>query len=367
MVDMDQFIQQIMPLILLMVLFPGALILFYFTIARPLLRRRANTTEAAKSKPVSAAPSALDMLRQAQTEAVMEEAIGSSDVGSAPLMGRKLDTGDLPDLGMLVNASSLKKDLPAATMRPAAPSTAPALHQTSDSTQRLKLHTGDTTSAKEMLTVLRDENDGRLMIQIGTTGYRSLLDSPEAKKLFTTLMKELSSSIMTTDSRPTPVIPTAAAEEMPMVASSSLDALRGLSEPPAAPAAKPVERPAVSEPRRSAPPPPLADGSMPGALPSYKFDDNPVNIKFRRDGTVKKVDFVPPPTLDIPSAIEAYLQYKIQYTPDYQGHEIHIRPGFGGGVRIQVGDLFYDAVDDVDDTNVRTFLKEAIAEWQERQ
>jgi hypothetical protein len=111
----------------------------------------------------------------------------------------------------------------------------------------------------------------------------------------------------------------------------------------------------------------MADGTIPGALPSYKFDDNPAKVTLRRDGTVKKVDFVPPPTIDIPSAIEAYLQYKIEYTPEYQDYGIHIRSGMGGGVMIQVGDLFYDAVDDVEDSNVRTFLKEAIAEWQERQ
>jgi hypothetical protein len=362
MVDMEQFVAQITPLIILMILFPAGLMIFYFTIVRPYVRKRAGAASD-KSKAVPAAPSALDMLRQAQTEAVMEDAI-AADPSPLSTASRRLDTGDLPDLGMLLNPSSLKRDLPETAPAPAPQprSSTPAVRQMTDTPQRLKLNTGDTTSAKEMLTVLRDENDGRLMVQIGTTGYRSLLDSPEAKKLFTTLMKELSSSIMTPDSRPTPadeapppvVVP-------PAGASSSLDALRGLSEP----APKPASR--VSEPRRSAPPPPMADGSIPGALPSYRFDDNPAKVTLRRDGTVKKVDFIPPPTIDIPSAIEAYLQYKIEYTPEFQGQDIHIRSGMGGGVRIQVGDLFYDSVDDVEDPDARAFLKEAIAEWQERQ
>jgi hypothetical protein len=353
MVDMDQFVQQITPLIMLMVLFPGAIIIFYFTILRPLMRKRAeDAINKTKAAPVTA-PSALDMLRQAQTEAAMEEAISiSSDL--PPVSSRKLDTGDLPDLGMLLSPTSIKKDLPPPM---SAPKPVP-VRQIPDAPQRLKLNTGDTTNAKEIITVLRDENDGRLMVQIGTTGYRSLLDSPEAKKLFTTLMKELSTSIMTPDSRLT------AADAIAAPSSSSLDALRGLGEPLVAP--KPAA-PVLSEPRRTIAPPPMADGSVPGMLPSYKFDDNPAKVSFRRDGTVKKVDFVAPPAADIPSAIEAYLQYKIQYTPEYHDAQIHIRPGLGGGVRIQVGDLFYDAVDDVEDDNVRAFLKEAIAEWQERQ
>jgi hypothetical protein len=362
MVDMEQFIQQIMPLIVLMILFPAGLMIFYFTMVRPYLKKRASGV-GDKFKTVPAAgPSALDMLRQTQTEAVMEEAIASD---SGPLLSRKLDTGDLPDLGMLLNPSAIKKDLPAAPSAPAAAPRASAVRQMVETPQTLKLNTGETTSAREVLTVLRDENDGRLMVQIGTTGYRSLLDSPEAKKQFTTLMKELSSSIMTPDARPVveedeevPVVPVPPAGK-----SSSLDALRGLTEP--APTPKPA--PSTSEPRRTAPPPPLADGSIPGALPSYKFDDNPAKVTLRRDGTVKKVDFVPPPTIDIPGAIEAYLQYKIEYTPEFQGYNIHIRSGMGGGVRIQVGDRFYDAVDDVEDADVRAFLKEAIAEWQERQ
>lgn len=350
MIDMDQFVAQITPLITLMILFPAGIMIFYFTIVRPYLRKHSDTATN-KYKAVPAAPSALDMLRQAQTEAVMEDVMNSN---SMPVSSRKLDTGDLPDLGMLLNSSTLKRDLPTASHQPA------ALRQMTDSAQRLKLNTGETTNAKEMLTVLRDENDGRLMIQIGATGYRSLLDSPEAKKLFTTLMKELSSSIMTPDSRSI-VIDKAPAALAP--ASSSLDALRGLSDP--IPGPKPAAP--MNEPRRTMPPPPLADGSIPGALPSYKFDDNPATVTLRRDGTVKKVDFVPPPTVDIPGAIEAYLQYKIQYTPEYQDYGIHIRSGLGGGVRIVVGDLAYDAVDDVEDMNVRAFLKEAIAEWQERQ
>ena len=362
MVNMEEFIAQITPLIILMIVFPAAIMIFYFTIVRPYIRNRDKARQPAesKSKTTPAGPSALDMLRQAQAEEAMDEVVAAEAI-SSPVASRNLDTGDLPDLGMLLNSSTLKKEMPAVPApTPSAAPKAPAVRQMLDTPLPLKLNTGETTRAKEMLTVLRDENDGRLMVQIGATGYRSLLDSPEAKKLFTSLMKELSSSIMTPDARP---VVADEAPPAPAPRSSSLDALRGLSEP--VPAPKPA--PVMSEPRRTAPPPPLADGTMPGALPSYKFDDNPAKVTLRRDGTVKKVDFVPPPTVDIPSAIEAYLQYKIEYTPEYQGLGIHIRSGVGGGVRIQVGNLYYDAVDDVEDPNVRAFLKEAIAEWQERQ
>ena len=101
---------------------------------------------------------------------------------------------------------------------------------------------------------------------------------------------------------------------------------------------------------------------MPGDLPSFKLDDNP----FERPKRGKKLDLKPVPELNIAGAIEAYLQYKISHTPDYQSRSIHIYPSPDGGVSIEVDGLFYDSVGDIPDNDTREFIAGAIQEWQER-
>lgn len=344
--DVGNLVGQIMPLIVAWILFPLVMLVLYFYVRSMLNRRKREKLammQETKAPTVSAGgTSALEMLRQAQDE-----------TGSTPV---KYDTGELPDLDLLLSP-------PPAQTPAAAPAAFASTRVIPASAQRVQLHTGRVTAAKELLTVLRDESDNRLMVQIGTTGYRTLLDTPEAKKEFTRLMKELSSSIMTPDDASAAVVPDAAESSPqnpaqyaePVEEVGSLGALLGEKQPELPPA------------KKTAPPPPPIDGRMPGDLPSYKFDDNPAKIQMGRTGNVKKIEFTPPPVLDIPSAIEAYLQYKIQYTPEYQGREIHVRAAPDGGVRIQVGQVFYDAVDDVTDTDIRYFLKETIAEWQQRQ
>jgi hypothetical protein len=345
--DMGSFVGQIAPLFFGMIMFPLVLICIYIVIRAQLKQRRAQekaksgAQPPAASTPVSAATpmSALELLREAQ---------GSTS--AEPLT--PIDMADLPDLDLLVTVEKPKPQ----------PATGP--REIRPEPQKLKLNTGRLTNAKELMTVLRDENDGRLVVQIGALGYRTLLDSAEAKKEFTRLMKELSGVIMTADDDE-PVVPDfltedAAEDDQPPVPTVGLLAKANKINTPA-PAPEPVPV------KRTAPPPPPKDGAMPGQLPSYRFDDNPAKIEVNRSGFVKKVDFVPPPEADIPGAIEAYLQYKIQYEPEYQGREIHVRRAPGGGVRIQVGASFYEAVDDVTDPHVKQFIKDAISEWQEQQ
>ncbi|MCU0511031.1 MAG: hypothetical protein MUE40_00505 [Anaerolineae bacterium] len=327
--DINAFIAQMAPLFASMILFPLVL-LFGFFVARSqwrAYRQRQGDTgpAAAPARPATAeGASALDQLRQA----------------AAPV-----DPADLPDLDLLLKPEP-------ARARPS------ALREVATTPQRLRLHTGSIIQAQELLTILRDERDGRLLVQMGAAGYRSLSDAPEMKKAFTTLMKELSGVILTPDT--------------PAADNAEPDFLPAAETPPPAPpvaAAPPPPAPAPAAPpvKKTAPPPAPAAGAMPGDLPSYKFDDNPAKIAYNRSGFVKKVDFVPPPDLDIPSAIEAYLQYKIQYTPEFQQQDIHVRRALDGGVRIQVGSTFYDSVEDVTQPEVKQFLKETIAEWQERQ
>ena len=254
---------------------------------------------------------------------------------------------DLPDLDLLMSELANKP----------APEPAPVVAQRPlNGLHDITLNTGTTTTAKEVLTILRDENDGRLLVQIGDKGYRTLKHETAMRQKFSTLMKELSQVIMTDDGSNTRK---KAAESAP-----TSDEVH-IAEPAAQSIPVTPEPPEPAPPVQSAPPPPARDGAMPGDLPSYKFDDNPAQIKNRRFSN-PKVEFDAPPEVNIASAIESYLQHKIMHTPEYRGRGIHIRPALNGGVRIEVDGQSYDFVDEITDSGVRNFVQSAIAEWQER-
>ena len=108
--------------------------------------------------------------------------------------------------------------------------------------------------------------------------------------------------------------------------------------------------------------PPLKEGQLPGDLPSYKLDDNPVP-KLRRG---QKANLEPVPEVNIAGAIEAYLQHKLQQSGDFAGRSIHIYPAPDGGISIEVDGQYFEAVGDVADSGVREFMTQSIQEWQER-
>ena len=104
------------------------------------------------------------------------------------------------------------------------------VHTVAASQVSVRLDSGETTQARELLSVLRDAKDGRLMILSGDTAYRTLLNDPEVKKQFTTIMKELSAVILKPDdgstvsdtvseeaAQPAPATTTQKAEETPIV------------------------------------------------------------------------------------------------------------------------------------------------------
>jgi len=210
-------------------------------------------------------------------------------------------------------------------------------HKISEQPVKVRLHTGDDADARELLSILRDERDGRLMIQIGETAYRSLVDSPKAKQQFTRIMKALSAVILKPDAAPPPPPQQAAPQQ-----------------------AAPNPSPAATTPAEKR-------GTVPGDLPDYSIDPNESLIERGRFGRVrvKKVE-EEVPELNIAEAIESYLQYKIAQTPQFQGRGIHIKPALHGGVSIEVGNQQYEFVGDVEDPTIRQFLQQTIAEWQER-
>ena len=226
----------------------------------------------------------------------------------------------------------------------------------------ISLNDGGTAQAVEVVTILRDVVDGGLIIQMGGKTYRDLTHDETFRTGFLKVMRELSPVVTQKPAASEPV------RQQP--ADSPAASLRDLmSDDEAFDIDELVED--VAPPplirRPAAPPPPTADGTMPGDLPSYRLDSQPQVVK-KRGGLLgrNKTQFVPVPELNLAGAIEAYLQHKLRHTPEYAGRIIHVHPSPDGGVAIEVDGVFYDAVGDVTDTDVRGFLSATIQEWQER-
>lgn len=260
------------------------------------------------------------------------------EIQSESLDSMDMDDADLPDLDMLVDKKSLRKELPDVDMAPLPPKpprkepSSAARRPASDGMMTIKLHTGALIRAEEVVSILRDPRDGRLVVFADGVGYRTLMDSPEAKQSFVKIMRELSEVVTKPDDNPPDV-----------------DAVPDEPAPP-------------HRERSSMPPPPVTpDGRMPGDLPTYSLEDS---VKPTRSG---KYEAAPTPELNIAGAVEAYLQHKLRHTQEFSGRSIHVLPSPGGGVRIQVDNMYFEAVDEVDDAEVRDFLLETIQEWQSRQ
>ncbi|HEX2620566.1 MAG TPA: hypothetical protein VHL11_10470 [Phototrophicaceae bacterium] len=259
----------------------------------------------------------------------------------------------------------------------------------------VKLKDGQTARAIEVLAILRDSADDRLIVQVDNTGYRTLLDNPDIKNRFTTLMKELAETIAKPDT-PRPTTQSVVESEPDDIAAELQSFRTEVYEPETY---QPDDQPEVYQPysdgmddldlpdldslstiptpMASSPMPPTrpkpvsapilgADGKIPGALPNYRAQPTEPK-KVIRKGLFRppQVEFEPIPELNIASAIETYLQHKLQFTPEYADHEIHIHSAPGGGVRIQVDQAYYDAVGDVADPEIRDFISSTIQEWQQ--
>ncbi len=248
---------------------------------------------------------------------------------------------DMPDLNLLVE-SRTPSPVAASSVSPAAPP-----RTARKGTSMVAVNDGDATEAAEVMTILRDVVDGRLLVQMGEKTLLNVNNDAEFKERFMRIMRELGQVATKPPTAPAPTAP----EESPPDVEEPPVSLASLVPPPAPP----------SKPKAPPPPPPTPGGKMPGDLPSYRLEDNP--IPERKRG--QKMEMKPIPEVNIAGAIEAYLQYKIQNS-EYAGRSIHIYPAPDGGVSIEVDGRFYDAVGDIGDDSVREFIATAIQEWQER-
>ena len=255
-------------------------------------------------------------------------------------------SADLPDLDLLTSAAPEPAPVRAAQTAPALSTPiAAAAGARRLSSVDVKLADGNMVHAQEALIVLRDPRDGSLIVQMSDTGHKSLDGTLRAG--FMDLMRELGQMATAASPAPAP----AAVEDAPL-------------ESPVADAA-PVQAAPVAPPIMSAAPPtPGSTGVMPGDLP--KYSEMKDEIKSRGAFRAAKSEMAPIPELNIPAAIEAYLQYKKQFSPEYAQRSIHVLPA-PGGVRIEVDGTYFDSVGDVADPEVRAFLQATIQEWQKRQ
>ncbi len=265
---------------------------------------------------------------------------------------------DMPDLDLLVNTFSsppAPKPSPVAVTPPAVVSASPApIRSARKGTFTIIPKDGSSTEAVEVLTILRDVVDGSLLVQMGETTYHNVSSNQEFKERFNKLMREVGQ--MVTKPAPTSSIVT---EPEPQTPSTE-------TEPPVPSVSDLMQsnEPSFLAPKKpTAPPAPYAPiGTLPGDLPSFKLEDNPMQ-KLKRG---RKADLPPVPEINIAGAIGAYLQHKLSQTPEYSNHSIHIYPAPGGGVSIEVDGKYFEAVSDVSDPEIREFLSNTISEWQER-
>jgi len=81
----------------------------------------------------------------------------------------------------------------------------------------------------------------------------------------------------------------------------------------------------------------------------------------------------PPPsttstdTIGIAGQIEAFLQNRLGFHPEFRGRNIHVHPAADGGVKIEVDGQYFMAVGEVADPAVRVFLQAVIHDWSESQ
>ncbi len=321
-------------------IFCGSSILLIVTIAL-IIRARIVKTQEQFSTPSQAA----DFAYTPQTSASM------SSYG---------DMGDLPDLDLLVGPTR-------STANQAAPPPPAPQRSVNKGMYVVQLSDGGSTEAAEVMTILRDVVNGGLVIQMGDKSYRDLASDEDFKNGFLKVMRELSPMVK---NAPASAPVTTSSENNPADENQGADDgdTQGISSPPSLrDRINNTEQPAPAAPPRPAfIPPTTQGGSVPGALPNYSLENQPMPVPQKKGLFGRgKLDLPPVPEINIAGSIETYLQHKLMITQAYPGRSIHVHPAPDGGVAIEVDGRFYEAVGDVADDDVRDFLRDSIQEWQQ--
>jgi hypothetical protein len=177
----------------------------------------------------------------------------------------------------------------------------------------------------EVLRVLRDINDGSLIVQMGGKRYRKLADiqNPDLARRFSAVVRDLWSMV-------------------------------GGSAP----------RPVEATPRLKG-----ETGVRMGRLEAEQEKARPHMLKqvakqMLGQTDIKQGDSAKP---GIANAVEEFLQYKLSISPEFSTRSIHVRPAHNHGVQIEVDGHYYEGIGDVVDPDVRDFLYTMMKEWEARQ
>lgn len=173
--------------------------------------------------------------------------------------------------------------------------------------------------------ILRDLNDGSLIIQIGNQRYRSPNDiqNPDLARRFTAVIRELWMMINGSTNRNR--LGEAADSGIVGMKTRAATLLNPDSEP-----SKPMLTRGRSASNVSTPPTAVPPGGIVGS-------------------------------------VEEFLQTKLSVSPQFAARSIHIRPSHDHGIKIDVDGHYYDRIDEVVDPDVREFLFSLMREWEARQ
>jgi hypothetical protein len=186
----------------------------------------------------------------------------------------------------------------------------------------------DLSDAVEVLRVLRDMSDGRIIIQIGNQYYRSPAEikAPELLRRFNAIVAELAAMVgLGGGNRP------------------------NITPLPPAGSSGPVSNTPIGLKNKVGTITPLAPASQPE--PATKG---------------KRGKASEPTGPSFAEAVENFLQYRLLANPQWATRSIHIRPSHDQGIRIEVDGYHYEGIAEVVDPDVRDFLTVVMKEWENR-
>ncbi|MBI2333577.1 MAG: hypothetical protein HYU84_15715 [Chloroflexi bacterium] len=133
-----------------------------------------------------------------------------------------------------------------------------------------------------------------------------------------------------------------------------------LEAPTAAPQAA-TPPPAVSTPLAT-PPTRQEPVPVPAVPPTVKPVPAALTVNPQKPKTDPEVEFK---LLSMVKQIDFVLQKRIAGTP-LESMSIHLNDTLHGGLEVQIGTQKFETIDDVPDANVRTAIRAAIAEWEQK-
>ncbi|MEO1441064.1 MAG: hypothetical protein AAFV33_11715 [Chloroflexota bacterium] len=219
----------------------------------------------------------------------------------------------MPDLDMLLSTA----ETAAASSGPS-PSGAPVPRQ--PGVVNISMADGRVVEAAEMLIIARDRVTDNLVVQIGELAYDGTESNVDVsyQRRFNKLMRELGDIA--------PVLGNGGTAPAPQQAPSFAELIQ-------------EETPSPRKPKRPAP----------------------------SKATVTVATVEEPAELDLAGQIDLFLQKRLQTNPELADRGLQVRGAADGTVQIYLDGQVYPGVGEVEDTKVRSYLQETIAEWQSRQ